>query len=106
LEEYQITWNHPNEMTENQKELSMPYKNKPIKKKRKRPVYIQKPCRFCDEKLPRIDYKDIENLRQFVTERGKMLSRRITGTCARHQRQLSREIKRARYIAFLPYVSE
>ena len=79
---------------------------KTTKKRRKRPVYIKKRCRFCDGNLPRIDYKDVDNLRQFVTERGKMLSRRITGTCAKHQRQLSRAIKKARYIAFLPYVSE
>ncbi|MDP8214124.1 MAG: 30S ribosomal protein S18 [Candidatus Euphemobacter frigidus] len=77
-----------------------------IKKKRKRVFYVKKPCRFCEGKLPRIDYKDVNNLRQFVTDRGKMLSRRITGTCAKHQRQLSRAIKKARYIALLPYVSE
>ena len=80
------------------------------KKKRmgtkKRIFYVKKRCRFCDGKMPRIDYKDVDSLRQFITERGKMLSRRITGNCARHQRQLSRAIKKARYIALLPYIGE
>ncbi len=76
------------------------------RKKRKRTFYIRRRCRFCEGKMPRINYKDVDALRQFVTERGKMLSRRLTGTCAKHQRKLSRAIKKARYIALLPYVSE
>ncbi len=81
---------------------------KPRKRRKRRASYERrrKKCRFCTTDLPRIDYKDIETLRDFVTDRGKMLSRRVTGNCAKHQRQISREIKRARYIALLPYVAE
>ena len=82
------------------------FKKKVVKKKRLRTRFAPKRCRFCDRKWPTIDYKDADTLRQFVTERGKMLSRRITGNCAKHQRQLSRAIKKARYIALLPYVAE
>ena len=78
------------------------------RKKRRRPSYRsrRKKCRFCSNDLPPIDYKDVETLRDFVTDRGKMLSRRVTGNCARHQRQISRQIKRARYLALMPYVAE
>ena len=61
-------------------------------------------CRFCKEKRDNIDYKDIDTLKDYITERGKILSSRITGTCAKHQRCLSRAIKRARFMALLPYV--
>ncbi|HDM37728.1 MAG TPA: 30S ribosomal protein S18 [Candidatus Omnitrophica bacterium] len=61
-------------------------------------------CRFCKEKRDDIDYKDIDTLKDYITERGKILSSRITGTCAKHQRCLSRAIKRARFMALLPYV--
>lgn len=67
-------------------------------------VVRRKVCRFCAEKLRDIDYKQIQVLRTFTTETGKMLSSRVTGNCARHQRQLSRCIKRARNMALLPYV--
>ena len=72
------------------------------KKKEKRPLPTR-PCRFCMDRLT-IDYKDQSFLSRFVTERGKITPRRITGTCAWHQRQLGRAIKRARAIALLPYV--
>ncbi len=62
-------------------------------------------CEFCAEKLT-IDYKDVGRLRRFLTEGGKIFGRRQTGTCARHQRRLTVALKRARYLAFLPYVSE
>lgn len=75
-------------------------------KRKKRVFYVRKRCRFCSLKLSFIDYKDVDTLRQFVTEKGKILSRRFTGTCAKHQRQLSQAIKRARYLALLPYVGE
>jgi len=65
----------------------------------------RKVCRFCAEKVYDIDYKQIPVLRTFTTERGKILSSRITGTCATHQRQLARAIKRARNLALLPYVA-
>jgi small subunit ribosomal protein S18 len=65
--------------------------------------FKKKVCKFCTQKL-KIDYKDSETLRRFTTERGKILPRRITGTCARHQRELASAIKRARVIALLPFV--
>jgi small subunit ribosomal protein S18 len=69
-------------------------------------VYFKKKvCRFCTQKL-KIDYKDSDMLRKFVTERGKILPRRITGTCAKHQRVLAAAIKRARIIALLPFVAD
>ena len=65
----------------------------------------RKVCRFCAEKVRDIDYKQIQILRTFVSDTGKIISSRVTGNCARHQRQLSRAIKRARNLALLPYVS-
>jgi small subunit ribosomal protein S18 len=66
----------------------------------------RKVCSFCVDKVANIDYKDVAKLRRFLSERGKIVPRRVTGTCARHQRQLTVAIKRARHIALLPYVSE
>ena len=66
----------------------------------------RKVCQFCVDKIEHIDYKDLPRLRRFVTERGKILPRRTTGTCAAHQRQLTVAIKRARQIALLPFVTE
>ena len=63
----------------------------------------RKVCQFCVEKVQHIDYKDVARLRRFTSERGKILPRRMTGTCATHQRQLSTAIKRARQIALMPY---
>ena len=63
----------------------------------------RKECSFCVDKIEYIDYKDINRLRRFVNERGKILPRRMSGNCAKHQRQLSEAIKRARAIALLPY---
>lgn len=65
-----------------------------------------KSCFFCANKEKEINYKDIRTLQRFVTDRGKIVPRRITGTCAKHQRVITREIKRARAIALLPYVKE
>lgn len=67
--------------------------------------FRKKVCRFCANKA-KIDYKDADGLRRFTTERGKILPRRITGTCAKHQRELAGAIKRARAICLLPYVTE
>ncbi len=64
----------------------------------------RKVCQFCVDKAEFIDYKDTGKLRRFTSERGKILPRRTTGTCARHQRQLTEAIKRARQIALMPYV--
>ena len=66
----------------------------------------RKVCAFCVDKVQYIDYKDVARLRRFTSERGKILPRRMTGTCAKHQRQLSTAIKRARTIALMPYVSD
>jgi small subunit ribosomal protein S18 len=65
----------------------------------------KKVCRFCSQKA-KIDYKEPDTLRRFTTERGKILPRRITGTCVKHQRQLALEIKRARAICLLPFVAD
>ena len=72
---------------------------------RRRGVGRRKVCRFCADKSSRIDYKDSRGLAHFVTERGKIIPRRITGACARHQRRLTTAIKRARVMALLPYTS-
>lgn len=61
-------------------------------------------CRFCADKIPFIDYKDIKTMRSYITERGKILSRKMTGTCAVHQRELTSAIKRARTIALIPFM--
>lgn len=73
-------------------------------KKKRRVFHRRKVCRFCADSSIIIDYKDIKTLKYFITERGKIIPRRITGTCAKHQRELTRAIKRARTIAMLPYV--
>jgi len=66
----------------------------------------KKVCQFCQEKATSIDYKDIGKLKKYTTERGKILPRRITGACAKHQRMVTRAIKRARTIALMPYVAD
>ena len=66
----------------------------------------RKVCAFCVDKAESIDYKDINRLRKFVTERGKILPKRITGTCAIHQREVTKAIKRARIVALLPYTQD
>ena len=67
--------------------------------------FRKKVCRFCANKA-KIDYKDADALRRYMTERGKILPRRITGTCAKHQRELAKAIKRSRAICLLPYVAD
>ena len=66
----------------------------------------RKPCPYCKEKVDQVDYKDLGALRRFVSERGKIRSRRITGACRRHQNQVARAVKRARELALLAYVAE
>ncbi|MCL4492616.1 MAG: 30S ribosomal protein S18 [Nitrospirae bacterium] len=61
-------------------------------------------CRFCADKVPFVDYKDLKGLRSYMTERGKILTRKMTGTCASHQRELTVAIQRARNIALLPFM--
>ncbi len=66
----------------------------------------KKVCIFCADKVDFIDYKDSAKLRKFISERGKILPRRISGTCSKHQRELNTAIKRARQVALLPYVTD
>lgn len=68
--------------------------------------FKRKSCFFCKDKVREIDYKDVNQLRRYVSERGKIRSPRMTGACRRHQRQLALAIKRAREMALLPYVSD
>lgn len=63
----------------------------------------KKVCAFCKDKTRKIDYKDIESVKEFTSEAGKILPRRVTGCCAKHQREMTTAIKRARHIALIPY---
>ena len=78
----------------------MAYNNKGQRKGRR------KVCQFCVDSSNEIDYKDVAKLRKYVSERGKILPRRITGTCAKHQRAVTGAIKRARHLALMPYTAE
>ena len=71
-----------------------------------RPKRKKKVCAFCADKVDYIDYKDSNKLRKFTSERGKIYPRRISGTCAKHQRQLTTAIKRARHVALLPFIDD
>lgn len=77
----------------------------PVKKSYKR-TPRKKICVFCQEKVTEIDYKDINRLKKFIAESGKILPRRMSGTCAKHQRELSTAIKRARVASLLPFKAE
>ena len=66
----------------------------------------KKVCAFCMDKIENIDYKDVPRLKRYLSDRAKIIPHRVTGTCARHQRQLTVAVKRARHLAFLPYVGE
>ena len=88
-----------------------PRKRSRFQSKTKRPskgkfFFRKKFCKFCKDKVDQIDYKDVARLRRFITEKGKIMPSRITGNCAGHQRMIAAAIKRARYIALLPYVAE
>ncbi|MFQ5847452.1 MAG: 30S ribosomal protein S18 [Candidatus Methylomirabilales bacterium] len=74
--------------------------------KRRKSYRRHKVCKFCVDKVEDVDYKDVRRLRSFVTDRGRIIPRRISGTCAPHQRQLTVAIKRARNIALLPFVAD
>lgn len=74
---------------------------RPLRRRTRRKV-----CQFCVDKVEHIDYKDIGKLRKFLSEKGKILPRRISGNCAKHQRQMTTAIKRARHIALLPYTTD
>jgi len=77
---------------------------RPAARRKRRVYHRRKVCRFCADSKIKIDYKDAKTLRYFITERGKIIPRRISGTCATHQRSLTLAIKRARAIALLPFV--
>ena len=78
----------------------MAYQKRPGGKSRR------KVCQFCADKVTEIDYQDASKLRKYVSERSKILPRRVTGTCAKHQRELTTAIKRARHLALMPYTSD
>ncbi len=89
--------------------------NKPVKADKERPEAParrrivrrrKKVCLFCADKSKEISYKDTATLKRYISERGKILPRRITGTCARHQRALTVAVKRARHVALLPYTTD
>ena len=88
-------------MNRNRRSRKKVCEQRPMRQRKRRKV-----CAFCVDKIAQIDYKDVPRLRRFLSERGKIIPRRVTGTCARHQRQLTTAIKRARHLAFLPYVSD
>ncbi len=77
-------------------------KRDPLKKK----IFKKRPCRFCMEKVKNVDYLDYQRFSKFITERGKIIPSRISGNCAKHQRQLARAVKKARILSFLPFVAE
>ncbi len=78
-----------------------------VPRRRRKQFFVRrKVCRFCVDAKLAIDYKDTGTLKQFVTERGKIIPRRISGNCARHQRSLTRAIKQARLLALMPYVPQ
>lgn len=85
---------------ENERENVQPRPARPVARRHK------KVCQFCADKIAEIDYKDTARLRKCISERAKILPRRVTGTCAKHQRQLAVAVKRARQAALLPYVSD
>jgi small subunit ribosomal protein S18 len=74
-------------------------------KRSKRPLIVRKKfCRFCVNKIKTIDYKDVRLLETFVTEKGKIVSRRFSGNCAKHQRRIAEAVKKARFLSLVPYV--
>jgi small subunit ribosomal protein S18 len=79
---------------------------RPDRDRRRRFQVRRKVCRFCVDKTPFVDYKDVKTLKFFLTERGKILPRRISGNCARHQREVTVAVKRGRNIALIPFSGE
>ena len=84
------------------RERKKPNKRDGLKKR----VFKKRPCRFCIDKVKAIDYLEYQKFQRFVTERGKIVPSRISGSCAKHQRQLARAIKKARALSLLPFVAE
>ena len=84
-------------------------RRRPVRRRDRKGAQIssrRKPCPYCRDKIDQVDYKNISMLRRFISERGKIRSRRITGACRRHQVQVAQAVKRAREMALLPYVAE
>jgi len=84
-------------------------RSRPVRRRDRKGVLTagrRKPCPYCRDKVDQVDYKDLATLRKFVSDRGKIKSRRISGACRRHQSQVARAVKRARELALLPYVAE
>ena len=81
-------------------------KKKPKRDGLKKKVFKKKPCRFCLDKVESLDYLDYQRFQKLMTERGKIMPSRITGNCAKHQRQLARAIRKARVMSLLPFVAE
>lgn len=93
------------ERTENKRPYTRDNAERPAFRKFKR-TSRKKVCAFCVDDVKSIDYKDVAKLKKFITEKGKIIPRRQTGTCAKHQRMVTQAIKRARYMALIPYVGE
>ncbi len=74
------------------------------KRQSKRRTFRKRPCRFCKDKVEALDYKEVSTLEAFISERGRIISSRISGNCAKHQRMVAKAIKKARLAAFLPFV--
>ena len=72
----------------------------------KKRIFIKKVCKFCSGRMEELSYQDVDRLKGFITERGKIVPRRVSGNCAKHQRGLTRAIKRARELALLPFTAE
>lgn len=95
------------EETEEKEDETTQVQTPPVEEQRVRRIYFRKKvCRLCTQKIESVDYKDVDLLRRFIADSGKILPRRMTGTCARHQRMLARAIKRARIAALLPFVAK
>lgn len=94
------------EVIEEKIEKTEATEEKAVAPKRYKKTSRKKVCAFCEEKVEYIDYKDVNKLRRYITEKGKIVPRRQTGTCAKHQRELTTAIKRARFMALIPYVGE
>ena len=82
-----------------------PRKPTNLKRKKKVRFHEQAKCRYCREKVTEVDYKDMNSLSKLITQQGKIFSRKRSGNCARHQRSSKRAIKRARFLALMPYVA-
>lgn len=94
-----------------EKEIAVEQRDEPkteekVYKKYRKPVGKKKVCAFCQDKTKVIDYKDVNRLRKYVTEKGKIVPRRQTGVCSKHQRELANAIKRARIMALLPFKAD